>query len=122
MRNNKGRALDDYLCSPCATGERQLRHGDAKAGEQSPLYVHWKSMFVRTRGKGDPNTIKYYVEKGIQVCLEWHDYAIFKKWALQNGWKPNEGFVLDRINDRGNYAPDNCQWLTKSEHMSKHRN
>ena len=73
-------------------------------------------MFVRIRGQGGA---KSYLEKGIRVCPEWYDYVTFKKWALKNGFQPNNGLVLDRVNNNENYGPDNCQWLTKSEHGAK---
>jgi hypothetical protein len=116
MRANKGRPLDDWLCHTCNLKNRNTTHGESKI----PLYTHWKSMFTRTKGRGDPNTLKYYVAKGIQVCPEWYDYPVFKKWAESHRFKPNSGLVLDRINGSQNYTPDNCQWLTKSEHSSKH--
>jgi hypothetical protein len=115
MRNNRGRALDDYLCNICAIKKRQTRHGDSG----TPLYIHWKSMFVRTKGQGHKNNVKYYVEKGIRVCPEWYAYPAFKAWALKNGFEHNRRLELDRINGWGNYGPDNCQWLTKTEHRKK---
>ena len=115
MRNNKGRALDDYYCDSCAKSVRMTTHGES----QVKLYTHWKSMFVRVKGSGNPSdaTRKAYLEKGIQVCPEWYDYTVFKKWAESNGFKP--GLVINRIKSTENYSPENCEWLTKSEHASK---
>lgn len=76
-------------------------------------------MFTRTKGLGDPRTLKYYVAKGIQVCPEWYDYLVFKKWAESHGFKPNSGLVINRIDSAKNYCPGNCEWLTKAEHASK---
>lgn len=78
-------------------------------------------MFMRTEGGGNQKYVKYYVQKGIKVCPEWYEYSVFKKWALQNGFEPGANLVLDRINSSGNYNPENCQWLTKSEHALKDR-
>jgi len=33
------------------------------------------------------------------------------------GWKP--GLQIDRIDPAGDYEPDNCQWLTPSQHSKK---
>lgn len=33
---------------------------------------------------------------------------------------PSNDYVLDRLGPNGDYSPQNCQWITKSEHSSKH--
>lgn len=57
-----------------------------------------------------PNYHKY----NVKVCDEWkNDPDSFIKWALENGYKP--GLVIDRIDTKGNYEPNNCRWVTKTE-------
>ena len=46
-------------------------------------------------------------------------YTPFKEWALKNGYK--EGLTIERINPKGNYEPNNCEWITKGEN-SRRRN
>jgi hypothetical protein len=119
MRNNKGRPLEDWMCNICTLKNRNTSHGESKI----PLYTHWKSMFVRVRGSGNPSdaTIKAYSDKGIKVCNEWYEFPTFKKWAEKNGFKPDSGLVINRIDSSKDYCPENCEWLTKSEHASKDR-
>ena len=37
----------------------------------------------------------------------------FYRWAIGNGYR--EDLTLDRIDNDGNYCPENCRWVTKKE-------
>ena len=58
--------------------------------------------------------------RGISVCKDWlDDPNSFSRWAVENGYKP--GLTIDRINNDGNYCPDNCRWITISENNQNRR-
>jgi hypothetical protein len=69
---------------------------------------------MKARCKEQPSTTgrwKDYGGRGIRVCVEWQsNFAIFRDWSLANGY--SDKLQIDRINNDGNYTPDNCRWVT----------
>ena len=58
-----------------------------------------------------------YGGRGISLCEEWLNYKVFQKWALYNGY--DDFLCIDRINNEGNYEPNNCRWITRSQNTKK---
>lgn len=94
-----------------------------KHNKPTRLYSVYRSMINRCCNKND-NAYERYGGRGICVCDEWlRDYDKFYDWAIENGYdsKANRGeCTLDRINNDGNYEPNNCRWVTCVE-QSKNR-
>lgn len=95
-----------------------FKHGDSTAkGKKQRLYRIWSHIKDRCYNQKASAYI-YYGQRGIQVFDEWkNDYPVFKKWALDYGYQDN--LIIDRIDNDGNYTPENCQWLTLSENSKK---
>jgi hypothetical protein len=49
--------------------------------------------------------------KGITVCERWK--SSFLNFLEDVGTKPSSRYILRRINDTGNYEPENCEWTIK---------
>lgn len=88
-----------------------------------PLYVVWNAMMQRCGiFKGaSAEVLAQYAERGITVCPEWRtSFKPFEAWAVANGYKP--GLQLDRIDNNGNYCPENCRFVTPRENSLNKRN
>jgi hypothetical protein len=83
-------------------------HGHCSYGKKSKIYSVWDAMLRRVKNPQNP-AYKNYGGRGISVCEEWDNPINFINWALSHGYK--EGLEINRIDNNGNYTPDNCNFV-----------
>lgn len=106
----------------CLRTELSKTHGQTGRGKLPGNYGLWCGIKQRC-GSGKARQAKNYAGRGITMYYPWVDDFEAFDWYLKThlGTRP-EGHSLDRINNDGNYEPDNLRWATQEQQCNNTRN
>ena len=91
----------------------KFKHGDHKSSE----YYSWSGAKGRCRNPKNKNYDRYG-GRGIKFCERWNDYKVF---LTDMGRKPSPKHSLERVDNDGDYCPENCKWATSLEQCHNRR-
>ena len=95
-------------------GIQQSTHG----GSKTPLYSKWLGMRARCYRKANDH-YQYYGGRGLGMCKDWQDFAVFRDWAHSHGY--DDGLSIERRDNDKGYSPDNCTWIPLADQAKNKR-
>ena len=80
-----------------------------KGSKYNGLGTIWQGMKQRCLNKNHPKYHRYG-GRGIKIYDEWLVSNNFFNWAVKNKWE--HGLSIDRIDNDGDYCPENCRFVS----------
>lgn len=104
--------LRSFAITHC--GCESSRHG----GYGTRLYSIWRGMVQRCTVPSF-SQYKNYGGRGIRLWSAWLNFSTFREWAVSFGY--TDTLTLERIDNDGDYMPDNCTWIPKEQQAKNRR-
>ena len=108
----------EIISCGCYHSEHNHEYGFKHGMSHTRIYTIWSGMIQRCC---NPNAKNYprYGSRGVTVCEEWKEFKNFYDWSKISGYSDN--LTIERLDNNGNYCPENCTWITKQKQMRNTR-
>lgn len=109
----------------CYAREKSALTNKTHGMSETRFYKTWRNMKSRCQGKYATG-YENYGGRGITVCDRWNKFENFYDDMYESYLKHVEKYgedntSIDRINNNGNYEPNNCRWTNQTKQTINRR-